>query len=524
MTSLAEEGIYSSTITTIAARKRSLQEDIPYYEPLPFPHTTTMAVYSNDTIVLAADDVSISTRVPSTILLDEAYYSRTQQIVLNWMYRGGSTISLFAGMYIFYWAWRRRNHVYHRIMLVMSMYIILWSPWGMYGAAAIPSGTPGVYGALGTTATCTAQGVFFQLHYAAPVYYLTLSGFSWMVVVYGNFDANRYARIEKYIHFVANLYAIATTAYLYTIEAFNNSDGIMCRVASVPSGCGGDSGIECTRGPQNIRTITAIFIGVPAFLTLVVPTLVMGGLVAFVYIRKRCADREHQQRRDSSGGTGSGSFHHPSYYFGMTTEQVAKQSAVYIGALYVVYAPALVHHSLVAFHTNNINFGVTLVYCLLSSSMGLWYALVYRYFSTSGVSVDGTLMMMGRRASQMSLPSDRKDTAVTARATIVSSMQMAANALQGSNNDDDDDIEESDEIEAQRIQRLEQQETTIRIQNNNQRTQQQQQRIHESSNELSTSSQQKSCEFTFNIFDGTAPTNSPYSDFIFDGEDRKSVV
>lgn len=41
------------------------------------------------------------------------------EIGLNWTSRIAAILSLLGGLYIGYWAWKRRDHVYHRIMFGM---------------------------------------------------------------------------------------------------------------------------------------------------------------------------------------------------------------------------------------------------------------------------------------------------------------------------------------------------------------------------------------------------------------------
>ena len=93
----------------------------------------------------------------------------------------------------------------------VSIYLLLWSPWMIYGIAALPSDTLDIMGAHGNTSTCTAQGFFNQLSTAIPAYYVALSVFSWIVVAYGNFDPQQYGWIEKYIHIIANVWAIGSS-------------------------------------------------------------------------------------------------------------------------------------------------------------------------------------------------------------------------------------------------------------------------------------------------------------------------
>merc|ERR1712232_361811 len=123
------------------------------------------------------------------------------------------------------------------------------------------------------------QGFFRQLSGMCIVfYYAGLSVYSWAVVVYGNFDPTKYSFIEDYIHIVVHLFPVGSAIYLLMIEAFN-SEGLSCYIASIPFGCGDDSGIECDRGPENITTVIWATAGIPALFAMLFPTFVMLALV-----------------------------------------------------------------------------------------------------------------------------------------------------------------------------------------------------------------------------------------------------
>lgn len=285
-------------------------------------------------------------------------YTQTQQISLSVIERIAGTLSILGGLHIFWRAWNRRRCGFDRIMLGLSIHTILLGIYHLWGSAAIPVGTPGIFGAHGTTSTCTAQGFLFQISMVVPFYYVFLSCYAWAVVMYGNFDPARYEWIEKYIHLGVHIFPIASAIYLFKIEAFN-SNGLHCWIGSVPSGCGGDSGIDCLRGPQNPGLFLWIFGGMPAVFFVAFPTIVMGTLTYFVYLRqqKRCVPCV------------------------IPPWMVARQSAVYLGSLYWVYLPLFVFCGLCSLkHTKS--FGVSLWFSLVTFSMGLWFSIVYWYFST----------------------------------------------------------------------------------------------------------------------------------------------
>jgi len=277
------------------------------------------------------------------------------QMALSIIQRIAGALSVLGGLHIFWRAWKRRRRPFDRIMLGLSTHTILWGVYHLWGTAAIPAGTPNIYDAHGTTTTCTAQGFLLQVSMVVPFYYIFLSCYSWVVILYGNFDPARYGWIEKYIHLGVHVFPVGSAIYLLTIEAFN-PNGLYCWIASIPENCGDESGIECTRGPSNPHKVLWIFGGMPSVFFLLFPTTVMVALTYCVYLRQRkgvvpCV---------------------------MSASMVAKQSAIYLGSLYWVYLPLFVYNGQKHFG-NNVSYGICLWVSMITNSMGMWFAIVYWY-------------------------------------------------------------------------------------------------------------------------------------------------
>ena len=54
---------------------------------------------------------------PDTVYPISDDYTESQEIILTWTLRIAAMVSLVSGIYIFLLAWKRREHVYHRIMI-----------------------------------------------------------------------------------------------------------------------------------------------------------------------------------------------------------------------------------------------------------------------------------------------------------------------------------------------------------------------------------------------------------------------
>ncbi len=357
----------------------------------------------------------------------------------------------------------------------------------IYGVAAVPVGTPGVIGAYGTVATCTAQGLFNQLSQAVPLYYVALSVFSWIVVVQGKFDPSKYAWAEKYIHICVNLWAIVSSSILFCLQAFNPSEGWPgCYIGSVPMGCGDDSGIPCQRGPQNISKVLAAFVFLPVLVLLVVPTITMVALALYLHWRNRCSEGNN-----------------------ITAMAVTKQSAVYLGTLYFIYTPGLVMSSMGILFGGGQNLALSYYGNAITVSMGFWYALVYRYFSAPSVSGgNGIIGAARRRVSKLLDP----------RKTMRGSCSQAFSVGVG---DPSGQLslppveEEGRRVNTSSATSRMQDETPTESSFSEAPTNDKEKQTSESAEK----SEEFRKSFSFNIFDGTAPSQSQWAEFIFDGDE-----
>lgn len=284
-------------------------------------------------------------------------FTATQQMLLAYVPRITASISFLSALYIVVTVMRNRQYrsrVYHRLMLGTALNVMAVNAGQFWGTAAVPVGTPGVYGAKGTTATCSAQGVLNQFGYVVPSYYCALSVYSY-VAVRNNFKVEKYKWIERWIHLGVYVYPIASGVYLWTIEALNYS-GHTCWVASVPLACGNGSGELCTRGPQNLGDIQWLFVGAPLIILMLGPVLVMAAL--YIIIRRK-----------------------PSH-FAIRARTVAKQSGMYLLALYLTYMPACINRAILFGSSGEQYFPFTLIAISVETAIGFWIMLVYNHLRT----------------------------------------------------------------------------------------------------------------------------------------------
>ena len=284
----------------------------------------------------------------------------------------------------------RRKNIYHRLNLAMSIHLIIYGIWKIYGNFASPppifvvettslststsesrststststsaANIGHVWGAgMGTTVTCSLQGFFAQLGYSISFYYVILSVYSF-VAVKCNFHMQKYMWIEKWLHFAAHVFPVGSSMYLLSIQAFNDTGSGTCWIASIPFGCGGTdilvggstASIECVRGPQNIERIIWLFAGIPTFFVLLFPTMMM--LVLYIEVRRK----QHSIKLQASS--------------------VAKQASLYLAALYWCYLFTVINTGVLRI-ANKQTFGLQFLSGLTLNLQGVWFLLIYNHF------------------------------------------------------------------------------------------------------------------------------------------------
>ena len=253
-------------------------------------------------------------------------YSVSQAKALSISTRIAASISCLCAILMLYQATLNRHRMYHRLMLGLSLHLLVSSIWFMVGSAAVPEDDETTWGAHGTIQTCTAQGFFLQIALAVPLYYCSLSLYSY-VAVKCDFDVSKYGWMEKWIHIGVHLFPVGSAIWLLAVDAFNPTGAYLCWIASVPLECGDDNGVECERGPQNIDLLAWIFAGLPSFFFYLFPTAVM--IALYVHVRRR-------QRMTRASGTAT--LWNP--------RRVAYQAFWYLLGIYWTYIFAMVSNGL----------------------------------------------------------------------------------------------------------------------------------------------------------------------------------
>jgi len=119
---------------------------------------------------------------------------------------------------------RRLSRIYHRLLLGMSIFDIVFSVAKVASTMPIPKDTiPNIYGASGNQATCNAQGFFIQFASGTQVYNAALCIYYLLVIKYGKSDAYISKTIEPIMHSVAISFPFVTATVALCKGLFNAS-------------------------------------------------------------------------------------------------------------------------------------------------------------------------------------------------------------------------------------------------------------------------------------------------------------
>jgi hypothetical protein len=283
---------------------------------------------------------------------DEGYQLSQRQLMINEIApRVTGTIAFLSAVCMICVAWKRKDRVFHRLVLGMALHILIEGAFLIYGSAAIPASdsTTIALGNAGTTLTCTIQGFFIYLcSFTATLYYASFSVYS-LVGVLCNFNKTKYQWIEKWIHIGVHIFSIGMSIF------------ILCDIGFGPLPYGfcyhHDYGMSM---PLNITMFV-----LPLILYIVIPTVVMVTLFCIVK-------------------------HRPEGQIHISAKAVAIQSVIYLIAMYWTTLP--VYSTLFFFidvtPSNHKILYPYIVFGLLNYSLfGLWSMVSYLFFSVKNTIV-----------------------------------------------------------------------------------------------------------------------------------------
>ena len=199
----------------------------------------------------------------------------------------------------------------------------------------IPAGTVGVYGASGTTATCTTQGFFLQLAIMAPLYNAALSLYYLLMIRY-SWSEERLRKLRVPLHGAILVFGISTAVAGLPLTLYNNAN-LWCWQAPYPWGClesSVNNGITtCERGDNATTVYRWAFFYAPLWAAIVFATVAM----TLVYVKVQRYERASDRYSMSAYNENSPQQRSFGRRKGAKTRKVARQALCYIGAFYVTW-------------------------------------------------------------------------------------------------------------------------------------------------------------------------------------------
>ena len=148
------------------------------------------------------------------------------------------------------WAFRtrKRDSMFYRIMLGVSIFDSIASITNILSTWPTPSDQGDVvYGALGTTTTCTVQGFFNEFgNITTPLYSASLCVWYLLFLKYG-WREKECEGIEYIFHIIPIGIGFSMALAGLPFNLYNNS-GFLCWYAPYPAGCDTVEPHTCTRG------------------------------------------------------------------------------------------------------------------------------------------------------------------------------------------------------------------------------------------------------------------------------------
>jgi len=294
------------------------------------------------------------------------------QLVFMWYPRVAGLIVLISSLNMISMAWKRRNFVFHRLVLGMASHLMISGAAYLIGTLAIPRDLNGYFGNFGTTGTCTAQGFFLYISSrCGMIYYAAFSLYSYTGIL-NDFDKKKYQWCEKWIHFLVHSFPIPMGVYYLAVQRYNPGEGY-CIMASYPLGCEVENHVVCERGPDGWEgNRVNLFWLLPMIVFVIFPTIIM------VVIYFKVKEREDEQELGKACV--------------MKAHKIAIQSCVYLSALYWTILPIFIIGGLRYYLKAKAESLVP--YVLVAQAnfalFGLWSMLTYRHFSIRRNKEKGT--------------------------------------------------------------------------------------------------------------------------------------
>jgi len=234
---------------------------------------------------------------------------------------------------------RKLRSLKYRILAAICISDLINSSWYGLWALPIPRGSPGVWGAIGNTASCSAQGFFLHLGNVGAAYNGALALYFLLSLRYRMQDEVIAKKYEIYMHLWGLIWPLSTGLIALSIDLFNFG-GVGCWIAPYPYQCHLDDNVECIRGKQ-AYVYAWLFTGVPVAVTNIIIVVCM----VLTYQAVRTTYQRAQlpiDRAVNSGHLPEGDAQASKRRHARKIEQAGLQSFLYSAAYFVTHLWAFV--------------------------------------------------------------------------------------------------------------------------------------------------------------------------------------
>jgi disulfide bond formation protein DsbB len=266
-------------------------------------------------------------------------YSQSQKRTLNALYYVTPPFSLLGSLTIAYVVVKGKlisNHnfkpTFVRLLLGFSLVDIVHSlGYLILGPWAVPKGTPWVYNASGTVATCDAKAFFLHMSQGLWIYSTSLAIYHALKVRFEYRDAYITHRIEPWFHALAWFIPIFTGILLIPFGLMNPIASVpgYCTMSELPTGCDLTDDYDCERGENWFAAGIVLSVALSGICLLIIS-------VSFVLIYLKVRGTEKRMAR-------FGLAHRSSAANMELTGQVGRRAMYYIGAFFLCNLPTYVN-------------------------------------------------------------------------------------------------------------------------------------------------------------------------------------
>lgn len=136
------------------------------------------------------------------------------------------------------------------LLISMNVADLLWTftVWFL-GSWPSPKGM-GIYGAVGNTASCEAQGYLGFVFAGTATAYNALMAIVFLLIVRYQWKETRLTRMRPYLIYVPIIFYAVSYMPVLIMDGFNSNHGTNCRLTPSPINCETDPNIECERGEE----------------------------------------------------------------------------------------------------------------------------------------------------------------------------------------------------------------------------------------------------------------------------------